>query len=60
MMARQAKPGSRKGTDTYWEQTPTLDLPHEKLSFFYYYGLYKFAGLTNPTGSTARLVPAER
>jgi len=40
---------------TYWQQVPHIDIPSERLSFLYHYGMYKFAGLTNPSGVPATL-----
>jgi len=39
----------------YWRDVPSVDLPSEDLNFIYYYGMYKFAGLTNPDGVPATL-----
>ncbi len=39
----------------YWADVPRLSIPNEKLSFLYNYGMYKFAGLTNPAGVPAGL-----
>jgi len=39
----------------YWKRVPEIQLPSETLMFIYYYGMYKFAGLTNPTGVAATL-----
>ena len=39
----------------YWESTPTLSIPNQRLQFLYNYGMYKFAGFTNPTGIPAGL-----
>lgn len=39
----------------YWANVPRVDLPHERLSFLYHYGMYKFAGLTAPQGVAATL-----
>ncbi len=39
----------------YWREVPELDLPNPLLAFLYDYGMYKFAGLTNPTGVAATL-----
>jgi hypothetical protein len=39
----------------YWKDIPEIDIPNDKLDFIYSYGLYKFAGLTNPTGIAATL-----
>jgi len=34
----------------YWETVPRVEIPNDRLDFLYRYGLYKFAGLTNPGG----------
>jgi alpha-L-fucosidase 2 len=39
----------------YWSRTPRLQIPNQTLSFLYYYGMYKFAGLTAPQGVAATL-----
>jgi len=39
----------------YWQDIPAIDVPNEKIAFIYYYGLYKFAGFTNPDGIPATL-----
>jgi alpha-L-fucosidase 2 len=39
----------------YWKGTAQVTLPNERLQFLYDYGMYKFAGLTNPTGVPATL-----
>jgi len=39
----------------YWETAPELELPNERLQFLHDYGMYKFAGLTNPDGVPATL-----
>ncbi|MGB9594781.1 MAG: glycosyl hydrolase family 95 catalytic domain-containing protein [Candidatus Poribacteria bacterium] len=40
---------------SYWRSVPSVKLPSENLEFIYYYGMYKFAGLTNPDGVAATL-----
>ena len=40
---------------SYWRGAARVDLPNEKLRFLYDYGMYKFAGLTNPAGVAATL-----
>ena len=40
---------------SYWESVPSVKLPSDNLEFIYYYGMYKFAGLTNPDGVAATL-----
>ena len=37
----------------YWDTVPHLEIPNDRLSFLYHYGLYKFAGLTNPDSGIA-------
>jgi hypothetical protein len=39
----------------YWETVPAVDIPNERLQFLYEYGMFKFAGLTNPAGVPATL-----
>lgn len=39
----------------YWQHIPEIDIPNERLRFLYEYGMYKFAGLTNPDGVAATL-----
>lgn len=39
----------------YWRGIPRIDIPNERLSFLYHYGMYKFAGLTHPDGVAATL-----
>jgi len=39
----------------YWEGVPTIEVPNDRISFMYDYGMYKFAGLTNPSGIAATL-----
>jgi hypothetical protein len=34
----------------YWKDVPVVELPNERLQFLYQYGMYKFAGISNPTG----------
>jgi len=34
----------------YWQAVPRLDIPNKRLDFLYRYGMFKFAGLTNPDG----------
>ena len=50
---RQAR--NRQWWVSYWDRVPELSLPSDTLMFIYYYGLYKFAGLTNPAGVPATL-----
>ena len=46
---------NRQWWNAYWQDIPAVCLPNEKLAFIYYYGLYKFAGFTNPDGVPATL-----
>jgi hypothetical protein len=39
----------------YWRRVPRIDTPDSRWRFLYYYGLYKFAGLTAPQGIAATL-----
>jgi alpha-L-fucosidase 2 len=39
----------------YWRDAAQLDLPDADLAFLYDYGMYKFAGLTQPEGVAATL-----
>ncbi len=39
----------------YWRDVPVIELPDDRLDFLYHYGMYKFAGLTNPAGVPATL-----
>ncbi|MBT7862759.1 MAG: hypothetical protein HN712_20765 [Gemmatimonadetes bacterium] len=39
----------------YWRTAAKLDVPDENLAFLYDYGMYKFAGLTQPDGVAATL-----
>ena len=39
----------------YWRSVPDISIPNERLSFLYWYGMYKFGGLTNPAGVPAAL-----
>jgi hypothetical protein len=41
--------------DSYWDRAAQVDLPNDDLQFLYDYGMYKFAGFTNPTGVPATL-----
>jgi len=46
---------NRRWWRSYWRDVPSVNLPSEDLGFIYYYGMYKFAGLTNPDGVAATL-----
>jgi len=39
----------------YWRDVPKIEIPNDRLAFLYHYGMYKFAGLTNPKGVPAGL-----
>jgi hypothetical protein len=39
----------------YWGRAARVDVPNEDLQFLYDYGMYKFAGFTNPDGVAATL-----
>ncbi len=39
----------------YWASVPTVEVPNPALDMIYHYGMYKFAGLTNPCGTPATL-----
>ncbi|MDA0335888.1 MAG: hypothetical protein O2782_12035 [bacterium] len=39
----------------YWKDAAQLELPDAQLAFLYDYGMYKFAGLTQPEGIAATL-----
>jgi len=41
--------------EAYWKAVPNVKVPNERLQFIYDYGMYKFAGLTNPAGVPATL-----
>jgi len=51
----QLKADNARWWSAYWEKTPQIAIPNQKLSFLYYYGMYKFAGLTAPQGTAATL-----
>jgi hypothetical protein len=62
LLARFASAGPdalRRGNgvwwDAYWSRVPRVELPNDKLAFLYHYGMYKLAGLTNPSGVPATL-----
>ena len=46
---------NRRWWRTYWRDVPAVEMPNEKLRFLYDYGMYKFAGLTQPAGVAATL-----
>lgn len=39
----------------YWRDVPRVSIPDPALAELYHYGMYKFAGLTNPAGVAAGL-----
>ncbi len=39
----------------YWRRVPAISVPNDTLAFLYRYGMYKFAGLTDPAGVPATL-----
>lgn len=41
--------------DNYWQDVPQLDIPNPKLQFLYDYGMYKFAGSSQPDGIACTL-----
>ncbi len=41
--------------EDYWDQAAEVDVPNERLQYLYDYGMYKFAGFTNPEGVPATL-----
>jgi alpha-L-fucosidase 2 len=45
----------RRWWKAYWRDAAQLDLPDANLAFLYDYGMYKFAGLTQPEGVAATL-----
>jgi hypothetical protein len=49
--AEQLKADNASFWSAYWEETAQITIPNQKLSFLYYYGMYKFAGLTAPQAS---------
>ena len=54
-LAEKVLEHNRKWWRKYWRNTAQVDLPNERLTFLYNYGMYKFAGLTNPAGVPATL-----
>jgi len=34
----------------YWNDVPTINTPNDRFQFLYYYGMYKFATISNPNG----------
>ncbi|MBS3761864.1 MAG: hypothetical protein KGZ25_01050 [Planctomycetes bacterium] len=52
---QHARERSQNWWKSYWDRVPEIDLPNERLQFLYDYGMYKFAGFTNPDGVPATL-----
>ncbi|NOZ20579.1 MAG: hypothetical protein GXP25_05755 [Planctomycetes bacterium] len=52
---KKVRKSNRSWWKAYWSDVPAIDVPSEDLAFIYYYGMYKFAGLTNPSGVPATL-----
>lgn len=52
---KNASRANKRWWKTYWNEVPSIKLPSKKLEFIYRYGMYKFAGLTNPDGVAATL-----
>ena len=46
---------NKRWWSAYWGDVARVEVPNEKLRFLYEYGMYKFAGLTNPSGVAATL-----
>lgn len=46
---------SQSWWNKYWDDVPKINLPSEKAEEIYYYGMFKFAGLTHPNGMAALL-----
>lgn len=46
---------NRRWWKSYWKSVPSIKLPSKDIEFIYYYGMSKFAGLTNPDGVAATL-----
>ena len=53
--AKTVERSNRKWWTRYWRDVPDLVIPNERLAFLYRYGMYKFAGFTNPAGVPATL-----
>ena len=49
------KESNQQWWDSYWRDIPEIEIPNRELDICYSYGLYKFAGLTNPSGTPATL-----
>jgi alpha-L-fucosidase 2 len=52
---KKVRKKNAKWWDSYWKDVPSIELPSDDLEFIYYYGMSKFAGLTNPDGIAATL-----
>jgi len=46
---------TRRWFQGYWRRAAAVKVPNPRLQFLYDYGMYKFAGLTSPTGVAATL-----
>lgn len=46
---------NRRWWQAYWSDVPGVSLPDAAIAELYHYGMYKFAGLTNPLGVAAGL-----
>jgi hypothetical protein len=46
---------AREWWDAYWNDVPHVSIPNETIQLLYDYGMYKFAGLTQPGGVAAGL-----
>lgn len=46
---------NRRWWSDYWRDVPEVSITNARLEELYYFGLYKFAGLTNPSGIAATL-----
>ena len=46
---------ARRWWRSYWRDVPRVELPNPTLQFLNDYGMYKYAGLTNPAGVAAGL-----
>lgn len=53
--ADPADPSRLYWWEQFWNDIPQIELPNPKLINLYYFGLYKFACLTNPSGVPATL-----
>lgn len=46
---------NRQWWQSYWSDVPGVSIPDDSIAELYHYGMYKFAGLTNPLGVAAGL-----